>query len=259
MSRRFAREVYATKALCTLSLQTCWMVAALTETWRRGLEVFYDRLKMDETKQMLTIKVESLLTANQQRTCWSVCMQGYCVGWVFLDSPGEIRLLPVRPTVMLSARSAGAYHDTLFTQQNVAQMMSCIETMRRCAERCISVREPDGAPPVIKVFQHEQNLMLALQAQKIIFHSVSACCDHPNNLITRTVGNTFRKTVSGMSSYAKTLREGNYFLRQVFSVEKVCVGGDTGNGMLRIRRTPPSPPLHSIILSFLSSLSFGCS
>ena len=238
VSRAHVRNCFSSLALCTWSLITKWMMDMLIKFRDSPPLLFWDRLKMDETEQKLTIVCESKLLRDQQRTSWSVLVRKRVVGWLARDGDVVDHILPCLPTILLASKNVGAYHDGTTTQRNILQVNSFINLMRRWSDDWISVRETDAAGPVMKALQHEAN-QLATDVNNEGISSIMACGIHQNVLNTGAIANDHAKEpVAALSHFAAVQREGNVFLRMNLALE------DDIDQRLIIKREPPSAILN---------------
>ena len=106
--------------------------------------LFWDRLKMDETEQKLTIVCESKLLRDQQRTSWSVLVQKRVVGWLTRDGEVVDHILPCLPTILLASKTVGAYRVGAAAQRNILQVSLLTILTRRWSDALISASQRHG-------------------------------------------------------------------------------------------------------------------
>ena len=234
VSTRTAREMFMSVALASLIAQTAWMADVLRRLIQNGINMSWDRLKMDETLQMLTMEVtdtETDMPAGAHKLSWSVLVQHRVVGWQNVDETVEEYKLHMLPTIMISSKNAGCYHDALVTQLSVRRAVAFVKCLRALAAWSLALRESDDAAVVKKVCAEEAVAMLP---NSNVFVEDLSCGLHQQNILTGGIVKLhFDETVAAKWHYSGIQREGNYFMRQVLAVSRVADG-------VPIRRKPPS-------------------
>jgi len=189
----------------------------LTSSHRRRLKVFYDKLKSDESDQMLSLDVMDFLDRDQRRSKWTVCVQQRWVGWISTDDEEIDVAIPAAPTIMIGSHNAGCLYDALFKRKAFAYLYGFIRHMRSVAKDSTSIREADNASTVTKCFHHEQQTDHNDNAWSYL-----ACQLHQTNLNVGIVCRAFLKSlIAAIFHHCSMLRTGNFWLRTVLSISVV--------------------------------------
>ena len=190
----------------------------LLETEGKSIELFYDKMVWDETKQTVTLNFSDLLSRDASRAAWNVMICRRYLGWQVAGEKLQELHLAMPPVILVGCVNADAFYDSLYNQRWSRRVERFIRIMRVRAAVAMSIREADDDAKNVRLMGFEANQHSTLA----ILHSFHKCNLHQNNLM---VGSTIqcigRQLTDGMFAYSKLVRGGNFWIRTVLSVEHI--------------------------------------
>lgn len=230
VSRTQVRRALQSSAMATLQIQKDEIINVLQLAERRGLELFYDSMRWDETQQVLTLDLCSLAENNQ--ASWNLMVCKRRLAWTY---SGETRVhsmdIIMLPVILVGAITADSFCDALLHTRQAAVIERFIGYMRRAARMSMAIREGDSDSKNLRLMEWEKQQPHMAAA----LHSFAPCMLHQTNLmIGSAVKHSKGKFIDGMYAYSRLLRMGNYFMRTVLAVQAVV------SSILRVLPNTPS-------------------
>jgi hypothetical protein len=212
------REGVQSVALAWIKLQEQSLEDVLVATHGQQVELFFEKIKWDETKQTVTMAFPDSLTRDASRASWNVMVQRRTLGWKIAGQNVTKFQIVVPPVILVGTINADTFYDSLFNQRFSRFLQRFIGIMQRRASLSLSVREGDDDAKNGRLMSWEAS---AHSAQGYL-HSFCPCNLHQNNmLVASTCQIIGRSLIDGMYAYSKLVRTGNFWIRTVLSVEQL--------------------------------------
>ena len=211
------------------------------------VELFVDKLKWDETKQVLVLHFSDLTTRDANRAAWPVMVSSRRLLW---REQGDSQLKEINvacpPVILIGPPTADCFYDSLFGQHFTKRIERFIRFMRSKARIAMALREADADGKNVRMVAHELPLLVELG----VLSSFFTCGLHSgNHAVGSTVETTGRSIVDALYAYGKLVRSGNFWARTVLGVEFLV------NTSLIIKYEDP-PGFHAEVLDTLIELFY---
>ena len=221
-----------------------------------GIDLWFERLEFDETKQVLSLDAHEHLLHHQQRCSWPVLVAVLIVGWT-MKGCDEIFEFPLvrAPVICIGSVNASCLYDAVFDQHQFRPVLDMLKQLRSRASRVILVREVDSARSGFKAIVGELAAirMSGESYAATLLHFVSCCFLHQVNMIARELvqpDEAGLKMLKGWHAYTLVCKTGNYFIRMVLAVMPLV-----NQILIRTFSPPNSDPeflaARTLILDFL--------
>lgn len=152
------------------------------------IDIWFERLEFDETKQTLSLGAHEHLSHGQQRCSWPVMVACMIVGWT-MKGRGEVFEFPIVrvPVICVGSVNASCIFDAIFDQHQFKPVRELLVQLRSCASRVVLVREVDSARCGLKSLAGK---LAAIRRSAEAYadtalHFVSPCLLHQVNIIAR--------------------------------------------------------------------------
>ena len=154
LNRKQVRVAHKVGAGTWLSRQATLLQQLRTEFGPTATRVlcFVDRMEADATKHRLKVKSHPLLSAVQQRSAWELIVVLWEVQWVDGNHNFHTYDLVLVPAIGAGTVNARCYWDAIFEQPINSEAVEFVTYMRRGSPRSASIREPDSASTMFRVF-----------------------------------------------------------------------------------------------------------
>jgi hypothetical protein len=100
-SRRDVRNAISAAALAWVKLQEKLLDDVLLETEGKTIELFYDKMVWDETKQTVTLNFSDLLSRDASRAAWNVMICRRYLGWQVAGEKLQELHLAMPPVILV--------------------------------------------------------------------------------------------------------------------------------------------------------------
>ena len=197
----------------TLEYQ-CALVAA--EARRERLDFAYEVCAFDGTRQALSIVLDPLLTADQQKSSWECMATRRILCWGTKGPNATVRTFEFStPPCPMINTDAGSLMEALRLQPQSRPLCELIDSVLDSADFAISIRGTDGAKSVAKYLAHEETALIPAERAYAAF----LCMVHANHLVVGfVVVMVSMRVVSVLYSASILLATGGYYLRMVLTV-----------------------------------------
>lgn len=240
VGREYVRNTTASVALAFVTMMQGFYSSCLQLARMKGITLFWNTLKFDETQQKLSLDSHPDLSRDQRLSAWPVLIQSRTVGWYCNGVRCEFGV-PTRPVIMIGSKSAGCHWDGLFCQKSQQDLQTFIQEMTKLSDMSMSVRESDGASTNVKLLTHEMN---QAAPNKHHLYSYMVCglhqANHNTGALVKLVSSDI---VAAMYAHANLLRMGNFWMRTILCIDLVVMKP----GFFRVVFGPPSSVLRIFV------------